>query len=155
MCVWEGRRLFGAGIGLTLFSLAGLVLLLLTASTLIAAGDHADATAMLTPNNEALWVRSVISFVIVVGTTSVLISARVHSRHPALALLASLCLGLWLSFLAFNVYWWFAAGSYEDMGLKQISHSGWKTYPVRGLAMLGSLVFAALTTLLLAQRRKD
>jgi hypothetical protein len=126
---------------LALLLLVALVLLVFTASTLVAAGDHADATETLTPNDEALWIRAVIAFVVLVGTITIFVSGRVRSRHPALAVLASLLFGLSLSLLAFDVYWWFAAGSNEDMAQKQIPLSDWKTDPLMGLAILGSSAF--------------
>ena len=95
---------------LVLVALVALVVLLLTMSSLIAAGMNADSTATLTPPNEGLWVWTVCSFTVLVTTGIALISAKVRPRHPVLITISALLFALGLSQLAFDAYWWWAAG---------------------------------------------
>ena len=140
---------------LVLIALVALVVLLLTMSNLIAAGMNADSTATLTPPDEGLWVWAVCSFAVLVTTGTGLISAKVRPRHPVLITISALLLALGLSQLAFDAYWWWAAGSYADMANKLIPRSEWRSVPAAGTALLATALFGVTTVLLLTKRHAD
>jgi len=60
-----------------------------------------------------------------------------------------------LSQLAFDAYWWWAAGSYADMANKLIPRSEWRSVPVAGTALLATALFGVTTVLLLTKRHAD
>jgi hypothetical protein len=140
---------------LVLVCLAALIVLVQAAVMLSNAGLHADATATLTPSDADLWIRAVSAFALALTGTAVLVSARVGSRHPALATISTFLFSLGLSQLAYDVYWWWAAGSYADMANKQIPRSMWRSLPIIGSGLLVSAVFGFTTIYLLAQRNAD
>jgi hypothetical protein len=116
---------------------------------------NADSTATLTPPDEGLWVWAVCSFAVLVTTGAALISAKVRPRHPVLITISALLLALGLSLLAFDVYWWWAAGSYADMANKMIPRSEWRSLPVTGAALLVAALSGVTTILLLTKRHAD
>ena len=138
---------------LAVAAVPGLVLFAVTAVELVAAGIHADSTATITPSSEGLWVRTVVSIAIILASAVGMGCVQLRPQHAGLAIASSLLLSASLSFLAFDVYWWFAAGSYADMALKQIPPSGWKTYPVMGTSAVATVFFGFSTALLMMQGR--
>ena len=134
-----------------LIALFAIVVLLLTMSNLIAAGMNADSTARLTPPDEGLWVWAVCSFAVLMTAGTALISARVRPRHPVIVTMSALLFALGVSQLAFDVYWWWAAGSYADMANKLIPRSEWRSVPGALSALLATGLFGMTTVLLLTR----
>jgi hypothetical protein len=140
---------------LVVIALGALVVLLLMASNLVAAGMNADSTGTLTPSDQWLWVGAVGSFAVFLTTGGVLVSAQARLRHPLLTPLSALLLALGLSLLAYDMYWWWAAGSYADMANKQLPRSEWRSLPVTGSALFASALFSVTTFYLVTRRRTE
>jgi hypothetical protein len=139
---------------LVLVSLVALVVLLLTAVKLSNAGIHANATATLTPSNPELWIRAVSAFAIAMTGVAVVVSTRIRPEHPVLATISAFLFSLGLSQLAYGFYWWWAAGSYADMANKEIPRSVWRSLPIIGTGVLGSVLFG-FTTIYFLNHRKN
>jgi hypothetical protein len=139
-------------LGLISLLVASLVALLWVMDSLTNAGFHADATATLTPRHPALWAVAVCMLVISLTTAVVLICATTPIRHPVLATISAFMLALGVSLLSYNVYWWWAAGSYADTANKQVPSSAWTSGFSAGTGLLTTVAFAGSTALLLRQR---
>jgi hypothetical protein len=119
-----------------------------TAVVLADAGFHADATATLTPADEGLWIRAAGSLIVLAISAMALGPLREHPRHPILLVVSAVLLALSVCLLAFDIYWWWAGGSYVDTTNRLPPKSLWKSYPVMGAALAATPVFALVTALL-------
>jgi hypothetical protein len=115
-------------------ALAGFVVMADAAIELVAAGLHADATATLTPSNERIWIRATISFAVLLVSVAGIVCHQSSTKHRFAVFAAAFLLSASISLFAFEVYWWFAAGSFADLTQKQIPASLWKSYPAMGIA---------------------
>jgi len=131
-------------------ALIALIILAQATVELVDAGNRADATRSLTPSNEGLWIRAVVSFAVLTLSAAGVASVKLRLKHPRLLLSATLLFSASVSLFAFNAYWWYAAGSYLDRGVGlQFPPSAWRTYPVMGGSLLAAALLGVLIGLLL------
>jgi hypothetical protein len=133
-------------------ALAGFAVLVDATLELVGAGDQADATATLTPASQGLWTRASISLCVILVSLVVISCRKSPAKHPIVLFASVILFSASVSVLAFDVYWWNAAGSFVDLTQKQIPRSLWKSYRVMGISFLASVAFGIATVLLLPKK---
>lgn len=118
------------------------------------ASVNADNTGTLTPGDDGIWIATVGFFSVFVYAVTSTLARRRRSAYPRIAAASAWLFALSVSLFAYNVYWWFAAGSYADTANKLIPHSAWRSYPLGGVALIVTVIFGATTLALIFKRPK-